>query len=384
MKNPIYLDYNSTSQPDPQVIESMLPFFKEDFGNPSNNLHSYGWSAENAVKKAAEKVAALINCEPLEIIWNAGATEGNNSVIFGLIRKLKLTNPTEKIHFITSEVEHWSVLNSFAAAEKFESISTTLLPVSTDGVVSLSELKKHIRPETKLVSLIWVNNEIGAVNPIDEIASYCNEHQIYFHTDATQAVGKIKVDLQKTPVHFLTFSSHKLYGPKGIGALYIRSKKPNVEIEPFIVGGGQQHNQRSGTLNVPAIVGTGTAAELCLQNMDKEFEKARKMSQFLYSELQKNLPHIQLNGPVLNERSPYNLSLRMPQMIDFVLPQLSELAFSKGSACQSGEASISHVLKAIGLNSTQAQSTIRLSIGRFTTEVEITRAAQIILNAFKI
>ncbi len=382
MQKAIYLDYNSTSPIDPIVLDSMLPYLKEDFGNPSNTLHSYGWAAENAVTKASAQVASLLHCRPQEIIWNAGATEGNNSVVFGLIRKLKQQDSTSPIHLITSNAEHWSVLNSFAAAEKYEGVEVTYVPVNEEGVVTLSELKKHLRPHTKLISLIWINNEIGSINPIQEIAEFCQQHHIYFHTDATQAVGKVAINLQSTPIHFLTFSAHKFCGPKGVGVLIARSANP-VEIEPYIFGGGQQHNRRSGTLNVPAIVGAGKACELCQAKMQDDAESSRRMLKKFWMQLSEKLPGVKLNGPALENRSPVNLSLLMPQMIDLVLPQLSRIAFSQGSACQSEETKSSHVLKAIRLTPVQAQCTMRLSIGRFTQQTDLDTALEVLLNAFK-
>lgn len=384
MQKPIYLDYNSTSPTDPRVVESMLPYLTENFGNPANSLHSYGWAAANAVTKASQEVAALIHCRAAEIVWNAGATEGNNSVIFGLIRRLKLENKSEPIHLITSNAEHWSVLNSFSAAKKYEGVEITFIPVNSTGIVTLEELKKYVRPgSTKLISLMWVNNEIGAINPIQDVAEYCQKNKIYFHTDATQAVGKIEVNLEKTPVHFLTFSAHKLYGPKGVGVLFIRSVDPDIEIEPYLFGGGQQHNRRSGTLNVPSIVGAGKACELCRVEMHADSKRTVQLIENFWIELKQSLPNVKLNGPELKDRSPVNLSLQMPQMIDLVLPALSHIAFSQGSACQSDESSSSHVLKALGLTPVQAQCTMRLSIGRFTTEKDLNEALQIILKAFK-
>ncbi|MBC7420348.1 MAG: cysteine desulfurase [Bdellovibrio sp.] len=383
MQKPIYLDYNATTPTDPRVIDAMLPYFHHDFGNPANTLNSYGWSAESAVKKASEQVAHLIHCKASDLVWNAGATEGNNSVIFGLIRKLKNENPDEKIHFITSNAEHWSVLNSFKAAEKYEKIEVTYMPVNVEGMISVEELKKHLKPHTKLVSLIWVNNEIGSINPVEELAQVCQENKIYFHTDATQAVGKIDVNLEKTPVHFLTFSAHKFYGPKGVGALYIRSQNPSIHIEPFILGGGHQNNRRSGTLNVPGIVGAGAAAAICEKEMTEDSQRTHDFCVQLYNLLKVNLPGVEINGPTLTHRSPINLSLIMPASIDLFLPALSGLAFSQGSACHTVETSSSHVLSAIGRSPMQASRTIRLSLGRWTNESEILEAARLISNAFK-
>lgn len=392
MQKPIYLDYNSTTPTDPRVVEAMLPYFLTEYGNPSNTLHPYGWAAQNAVTQASHQVAELIHCKPNEIIWNAGATEGNNSVIFGLIRHLKNESPNEPIHMITSNAEHWSVLNSMSSAQKYTGLDYSKAKINSEGIVTLEEIKKHIRPETRLISLIWVNNEIGSINPIQEIAEYCQQQNIYLHTDATQAIGKIPVNLKLTPIHFLTFSAHKFYGPKGVGCLYIRSQNPYIEIEPFIVGGGQQNNRRSGTLNVPGIVGTGVAAELCRLEFEKDYENAKKLQIVFWQKLKNELPDVQINGPKISEkndiaytgkRSVYNLSLQMPEMIDLLLPKLTQIAFSQGSACQTGEASISHVLKALGLSPLQAQCTIRLSIGRFTQQTEVEFALKIIILAFK-
>lgn len=380
MQKPIYLDYNATTPTDPRVVEAMLPYFREEFGNPANTLNPYGWAAENAVKKASAQVAALIQCRPQDITWNAGATEGNNSTIFGLIRQLKKENPGAPIHFITSNAEHWSVLNSFKAAELYEKIETTYIPVSAEGVVTIEELKKHVRPETKLVSLIWVNNEIGAINPVHELAAYCQSQKIYFHTDATQAVGKIEVNLTDSSIHFLTFSAHKVYGPKGVGAMYTRT---GATIEPFILGGGQQNNRRSGTLNVPAIVGAGIAAEICIKEMAEDSLRTKSLCKLLFETLQKSLPKIKINGPDFEKRSPMNLSLIMPQSIDLVLPSLSGIAFSQGSACHTNEVSSSHVLSAIGCSPSEASRTIRLSMGRWTKESEVIEAARLICTAFQ-
>lgn len=380
---PIYLDYNATTPTDPSVIEAMIPFLYENFGNPSNTLNSYGWTAENAVKEASQNVADLLNCLPAEIVWNAGATEGNNSVVFSLIRKLKEIHPAEKIHFITSQAEHWSVINSFKAAQRYENIEVDIIPVDENGIVTVEQLKKFIKPYTKLVSLMWVNNEIGSINPIQELALYCDQNKIYFHTDATQALGKVEVDLKKAPVHFLTFSAHKFYGPKGIGGLFTRG---SIQLDAFIFGGGQQRNQRSGTLNVPSIVGTGVAAKIAKAKMAEEATRTRNHLANLYQILKTEIPDLKINGPALEQfdrRSPVNLSLVFNKSADLVLPQLSKIAFSLGSACSTTEMTSSHVLKAIGLSDRQAQSTIRLSIGRWTTENDIQQAAQVLINAFK-
>ncbi len=380
---PIYLDYNATTPTDPQVVAAMLPYFTEHFGNPANTLNSYGWSAENAVKQASASVATLLGCKANEIVWNAGATEGNNSVVFGLIHRLRKNNASEKIHFLTSNAEHLSVINSFIAAKDLENIEVDFVPVNEHGVVELSNLKKYIKPHTKLISLMWINNEIGSINPMDEIANFCKENKIYFHTDATQAVGKIEFNLQKTPIHFLTFSAHKFYGPKGVGGLYIRSSTPHVEIDPFIFGGGQQRNRRSGTLNVPSIVGAGVAADLCAKALANEFDRTKKLIKKLFENLKSEIPEIKLNGPELENRSPVNLSIRLPKSVDSILPALAKLAFSQGSACSTAGVTSSHVLQALGLTAVEAQQTIRFSIGRWTTDSEIQQASEIVIQALK-
>jgi len=380
---PIYLDYNATTPTDPKVVEGMLPFLYENFGNPANVLNEYGWTADNAIKEATESVAHLLKCHPHELVWNAGASEGNNTVVLTLIRKLKQLEPTEKIHFITSEAEHLSVINAFKAAQQFENIELDIIPVSKEGIVTVDELKKFIKPHTKLVSLMWVNNEIGAINPIHELATFCNDNKIYFHTDATQAIGKIEIDLQKTPVHFLTFSSHKFYGPKGVGAIFTRQQ---IQLDALIHGGGQQRNQRAGTMNVPAIVGTGIAAKIAAEKMHDESKYTRHLLQLFYSLLKSELPDIAVNGPAVEDqqhRSPMNLSICFSKPANLVLLQLSSIAFSLGSACSSAGVTSSHVLKAIGLTPEQAQSTIRFSVGRWTTEDDIQKAAKTLIEAFK-
>lgn len=383
---PLYFDYNSTTPLDSRVLEAMLPYLTTFYGNPANQLHAYGWAASQAVEKASTQTATLIKAaSPKEIVWNSGATEGNNSVFWGVTQKLKLESPNQKIHFVTSEIEHASVLKTFAHLQKIENIDYTVLPVNKEGFVSLNDLKAACRPETKLVSVMWVNNEIGSIQPIHEFATYCNDNQIYFHTDATQAIGKVHIDLQKSPIHFLTASSHKMYGPKGIGFLYTRSLNPHIEIENFLSGGGQQNNQRSGTLNVPSIVGAGFACEITHKEMNADIEKSVKLQKLFFSELKSIFPDLILNGPSLESglRSSMNLSLTFPNKpIDLYLSKLTGLAFSQGSACSSGETSISPVLKAIGLNYSSAASTIRLSVGRSTSEEDIYSAVRVFKAAF--
>ena len=279
--------------------------------------------------------------------------------------------------------DEFALFRMTKAAQFAGFIDIEFIPVDTFGCVDLTTLKKFIRPSTKLVSLMWVNNEIGSVNPIHELATYCQEQKIYFHTDATQAVGKIEVDLQKTSVHFLTFSAHKFYGPKGVGCLIIKSNSPHIQIEPLLFGGGQQNNHRSGTMNVPAIVGTGKAAEIALEISRSEAYRTGALCKDLFGKIKEMVPAVSLNGPEFSNRSPINLSITFDKPIDLVLAQLSSLAFSQGSACSTAGITSSHVLKAIGLTQAQTQNTLRLSVGRWTTQADIQQAAEILIKVFK-
>ncbi|MDG0817841.1 cysteine desulfurase family protein [Bdellovibrio svalbardensis] len=375
----IYLDYNATTPVDPEVYARMEPYFKEYFGNPASAGHHWGWAADNAVQKARGQVASLIGAKANELIFTSGATEANNWVIFGLISKLRNENPYEPIHMITSCVEHSSTMKAMEAAQKLN-VEVDFLPVNLYGQVDPEAVRKAIKPHTKLMSFIWVNNEIGTINPISEIAKIAKENQIYLHTDATQAVGKIPMNVTELGIDLMSFSGHKIYGPKGVGALFIRSKDPKVQINPLIYGGGQERGLRSGTLNVPAIVGLGFAAEICQRHLYTEAARLLSLRQLLWQKLQVAIPGIRMNGHP-TERSPNNLSVTLPVKTDSLLSHLQKLGVSTGSACSSGAMTVSHVLRGIGLNSDQAQSTLRLSLGRWTTENEILRAADILQNA---
>lgn len=378
--NGIYLDYNATTPVDPQVFQAMEPYFKEHFGNPASAGHHWGWVAENAVTKARAQVASLIGAKPLEITFTAGATESNNWVIFGLINKLREENPSEPIHFITSKVEHSSVMRAMEAARKM-GVEVDFLPVNSYGQVEIETIRKAIKPHTKLMSFIWVNNEIGTINPIPEIARLAKEHKIYLHTDATQAVGKIPVDATAMGVDLMSFSAHKIYGPKGIGALYIRSKDPKVQINPFIYGGGQERGLRSGTLNVPAIVGLGVAAEICQNHLAEEAARLLELRHLIWQKIQAAIPGVRLNGHP-TERAPNNLNITLPgHKTEQLLPRLQKLGVSTGSACGTGTMVISHVLTGIGLSTDEVQCSLRLSLGRWTTREELLQAVEILKNA---
>lgn len=378
--NGIYLDYNATTPVDPRVFASMEPYFKELFGNPASAVHHWGWMAENAVTKARAQVASFIGCKSLEVTFTGGATESNNWVIFGLISKLREENPDAPIHFITSNVEHSSIMKGMAAAQKM-GVEVDFVPVNQDGVVDVTAVQAAIKPHTRLMSFIWVNNEIGSINPIPELAALCKEKQIYLHTDATQAVGKIPVNVTEMGIDMMSFSGHKIYGPKGVGALYIRGKDPKVQLNPLIHGGGQERGLRSGTVNVPAVVGFGTACELCQQNFAAEVQHMQDLRNFLWQELQQNIPGVKLNGHPTH-RSPANLNIRLPGIkTEQLLPRLQKLGVSTGSACGTGAMVVSHVLKGLGLSLDEVQCSLRLSLGRWTTQDELSRAAQILKQA---
>ncbi|UOF02690.1 cysteine desulfurase family protein [Bdellovibrio reynosensis] len=373
----IYLDYNATTPVDPVVFHAMEPYFKEHFGNPASAAHHWGWIAENATNKARTQVASLIGAKPNEITFTAGATESNNWAIFGLISKLREENPQEPLHFITSTVEHSSIMKAMAAAEKL-GVEVDFLPVNSYGQVEIETLKKAIKPHTKLMSFIWVNNEIGTINPIAEIAKIAKENQIYFHTDATQAFGKLPMNVTDLGIDLMSFSAHKVYGPKGIGGLYIRSKDPKVLINPLIYGGGQEKGLRSGTLNVPAIVGMGVAAELCKNTLEHEYERQLQLRNFFWEKLKAAIPGIILNGHP-TERAPNNLNVSFPgHKSEQLLPRLQKLGVSTGSACGTGSMSLSHVLLGIGVAPDVVPCTLRLSIGRWTTQEELERAVEIL------
>ncbi|MGZ3769921.1 MAG: cysteine desulfurase family protein [Bdellovibrio sp.] len=376
----IYLDYNATTPVDPQVFQAMEPYFKEYFGNPASAGHHWGWTAENAVSKARIQIASLISAKPSEITFTAGATESNNWVLFGLLSKFREEQPNEPIHFITSCIEHSSIMKAMVAVQKM-GVEVDFLPVNKFGQVEVETVRKAIKPHTRLMSFIWVNNEIGTINPIADLAKIAKENKIYFHSDATQAVGKIPLNVTDIGVDLLSCSAHKIYGPKGCGILYIRSKDPKVQINPFIYGGGQEKGLRSGTLNVPAIVGFGKAAEICNSNLENEFKRISQLRDFFWNKLQENIPSIQLNGHP-TERAPNNLNITLTgYKTEQLLPRLQKLGVSTGSACGTGTMVISHVLTGIGLNVDQVQGSLRLSLGRWTTQEELEQAAVILRQA---
>lgn len=378
----IYLDYNATTPVDPEVFEAMVPYFREHFGNPASGQHAWGWTAEAAVTKARTTIANFIGSRNSEIYFNSGATEGNNTALFGVVQHLRATEPRDHpLHIITSNAEHNSVKNASKALQQL-GVEVDFIPVNADGCVNPALVEKAIKPHTRLMSFIWVNNEIGSVNPIARLAAIAKAHRVYLHTDATQAIGKIPVDVRETPVDLMSFSGHKFYGPKGVGVLYVRSRDPAVTLWPLLHGGGQEQGLRSGTLNVPAIVGLGKAIEICAAKMTEEANRTKELRDRLFNGVKAKIPDVRLNGHPI-ERSPTNLSLTFPgRPVDLALPKLQRLGFSTGSACSAGRGAVSSVLTAIGLSEKDAGCTIRLSIGRTTTSADVDQTIEILGNAF--
>ncbi|MGZ3745408.1 MAG: cysteine desulfurase family protein [Pseudobdellovibrionaceae bacterium] len=377
---PIYLDYNATTPVDPQVFAAMEPYFRTHFGNPSSFAHQWGWAAQKALEKARSQVAALMGAKSLEITFTSGATESNNWVLFGLVQKFLTENPGEPIHILASDVEHSSIMNSLKELRR-RGVEVDFLKTNKYGQIEIETVIKALKSHTKLMSFIWVNNEIGSINPLKELVQLAKEKKIYIHSDATQALGKIPLNVQDIPVDFLSASAHKFYGPKGAGILFIRNSQPKITFPPLLFGGGQEAGHRSGTHNVPAIVGLGAAAEICQGLLKEEMARTTELRDFFWAGIQKNIPGAWLNGHP-TERSPINLNVTFPgKNIEQLLPKLGRLGFSQGSACHTGSLEASPVLRAIGLSSQEAQGTLRLSLGRWTTQEELERALEILTKA---
>lgn len=363
---PIYLDCNATTPVDPQVLAAMLPFFTDYFGNPSSLNHSYGWAAEAGVEKAREILAMAINAEPIEIVFTSGATEADNLAIKGVAEAYL---PYGK-HIITVQTEHSAVL---APCRYLESLgfTVTYLPVEPDGLIDLAVLEAAFRPETILVSVMAANNEIGVLQPLSEIGQMCRDHSVLFHTDAAQALGKVPIDVQSMQIDLLSMTAHKLYGPKGIGALYVRRRDPRVQLAPQLHGGGQERGLRSGTLNTPQIVGFGEAVRLAMAEQAEAADRVGGLRDRLWNHMGE-LPDIRLNGHP-TQRLPNNLSISIGGVKGAaLLSQLqSEVALSSGSACSTANPTPSHVIKALGRSDDLARATLRFGLGRSTTAEEI-------------
>ncbi|KAJ9050843.1 cysteine desulfurase [Entomophthora muscae] len=362
---PIYMDVQATSPMDPRVLDAMLPYMTQFYGNPHSRTHQYGWESEEAVEKAREQVASLIGADAKEIVFTSGATESNNMSVKGVARFYK----GKKKHLITTQTEHKCVLDSCRALQE-EGFDVTYLPVQSNGLVDLDILKAAIRPDTGLISIMSVNNEIGVIQPLREIGQLCRENKIFFHTDAAQAVGKIELNVNQLNVDLMSISGHKLYGPKGIGALYVR-RRPRVRLEPLQSGGGQERGMRSGTLPTPIVVGLGEACRIAKVEREYDHERIQRLSHRLISQVTSKLTHVVRNGD--SDRSYpgcVNLSFAYVEG-ESLLMALKDIALSSGSACTSASLEPSYVLRALGADDDMAHSSIRFGIGRFTTEEEI-------------
>lgn len=367
MKHPIYMDYHSTTPVDPRVLEVMLPYFTTQFGNAASQQHLFGWEAEVAVEKARSQVAALIGAKSEEIFFTSGATESNNLALIGFLE----TFFGKESNLITTSIEHSSI-QDVCSYLSGKGIQIKILRVDARGRIDLDELKESINEETELVSVIMANNEIGTIQLVSEIGEICKQSGVMFHTDAAQALGKHPIDVEKMHIDLLSISAHKNYGPKGVGALYVRSKNPPVHLRAQIHGGGHEKALRSGTLNVPGIVGLGKACEISRHEMQKETEHLKQWRDHLQKKLSEGIEGLQMNGD-LQHRLPHNLNVTIPRVRSEVLMMnlKKEVALSSGSACTSEHPQPSHVLKAIGLSDEMAKCTVRFGLGRFTTIEEL-------------
>ena len=366
MKLPIYMDNHATTPIDPRVLEAMLPYFTEKFGNAASRNHSFGWEAEKAVDDARRQIAALIHADPKEIIFTSGATESDNLALKGVVEMYREKGD----HIVTSVTEHRAVLDTVKRLEK-QGIKVTYLPVDKEGFVNPDELNKAITDKTILISIMMANNEIGTINPIAEIGKVAKARGVLFHCDATQGVGKIPVDVEAMGIDLMSFSAHKIYGPKGVGALYVRRRNPRVRLAPMMDGGGHERGMRSGTLPVPLIVGFGKACEICNQVMPEESKRLTELRERLKDGILKNLDEVYLNGHA-TKRLPNNLNLSFAYVEgESVLMGLKEIAVSSGSACTSATLEPSYVIRALGVGSDLAHSSIRFGLGRFNTAEEV-------------
>ena len=368
---PIYFDYSATTPVDPRVVDKMVPWLYENFGNPASRSHSFGWDSEEAVERAREEVAKLVNADPREIVWTSGATESDNLAIKGAANFYAERGK----HIITVKTEHKAVLDTCRELER-HGFDVTYLNVKDDGLIDLDTFKAALRPDTVLVSVMMVNNEIGVVQDIETLGEICREKGIIFHVDAAQATGKVQIDLQKLKVDLLSFSAHKTYGPKGIGALYVR-RKPRIRIEAQMHGGGHERGFRSGTLATHQIVGMGEAFRLAREEMGTENERIRMLRDRLWNGLSQ-IEEVYLNGD-MDQRVPHNLNVSFNYVEgESLIMAIKELAVSSGSACTSASLEPSYVLRALGRNDELAHSSIRFTLGRFTTEKEVDFAIELL------
>lgn len=377
MKKPVYLDNHATTQMDPRVLETMLPYFTEVYGNAASKNHAYGRDASRAVEESRAVIAKSIGAKNQEIVFTSGATEAINLAIKGIAQ----ASPENRKHFITVKTEHKAVLDCFQWLEE-NGYETTLLSVDKGGLIDLKELKSAIRKDTALISIMAANNEIGVIQPLEEIGSLCHEAGCYFMTDATQAFGKLPLNVEKMNIDLLTCSGHKIYGPKGVGALYVRRSNPHVKAACQINGGGHERGFRSGTLNVPGIVGFATAYKIAHSDMKKENARIGKMRDTLQSALLEAIPNAKVNGH-MEQRVTGNLNVCFPGVESeaLIIRLKDEVAFSSGSACTTAAIQPSHVLKELGMSEDDIYSSVRFGLGRFNTQVEMNRLIPEIIDA---
>lgn len=374
----IYLDHNATTPVDPQVVKAMLPFFTEIYGNAASNDHEFGLEAKHAVDNARDKIAKAINARPEEIIFTSGATESDNIALFGVVEKYA----NKGNHIITCVTEHKAILDTCARLEKMGKL-ISYLPVDQYGFVNPEDVRKAITPKTVLISVMTANNEIGTLAPIAEIGKIAEEHAVLFHTDAAQAIGHIPLDVQAMNVHMMSLSAHKVYGPKGIGALYRRSSGPRVRLEPIIYGGGHERGIRSGTLNVPAIVGFGKAVQIAENLRDAENERLGAWMKQMYQQFVEELGDVALNGHP-TQRLAHNINVSFKGIESRALiVQLKGIAIATGSACTSAKVEPSHVIEALGFGEDRAHSAIRISSGRYNSHIDLENATQEIIKVVK-
>ena len=376
MKKPVYLDYHATTPVDPRVIDAMLPYFGERFGNAASRSHSFGWEAEKAVDLARRRIAALAGATAREIVFTSGATESNNLALKGVMEACG----SKGSHLVTMATEHKAVLDPARHLER-QGCRLTVLPPEPDGLLSLDRLRAALEPDTVLVSVMVANNEIGVIQPVREIGAICRERGILFHTDAAQAFGKIPVDVERDGIDMLSVSAHKLYGPKGVGALYVRRRNPRVQVAAQMDGGGHEAGMRSGTLNVPAIVGFGAACAIAAAEMASEAPRLSVLRDRLRERLEQDLDGVQVNGS-LERRLPGNLNVSFAGVDgDALLMSMPDLALSAGSACSSATVEPSHVLRALGVGEERARGALRFGLGRWNTAEEVEYAAGRIVEA---
>jgi cysteine desulfurase len=363
---PIYMDNHATTPVDPRVLEEMLPYFTGKFGNAASRNHSFGWAGEEAVETARERIAKLIGATTKEIVFTSGATESDNLAIKGVAEMYR----EKGNHIITAVTEHKAVLDTCKRLEKY-GYRVTYLPVQKDGLVDLDDLKRAIDDKTILVTIMAANNEIGVLQPIAEIGKLCHEKGVIFHTDATQAVGKVPIDVVKQNLDLVSISAHKMYGPKGVGALYVRRKSPRVQLSPIIDGGGHERGMRSGTLNVPGIAGLGKACAICDEEMPQESRRLAGLRDRLRDKIMSGLDEVYING-TMEHRLPQNLNISFAYVEgESLLMGINDIAVSSGSACTSATLEPSYVLKALGTGDDLAHSSIRFGLGRFNTDAEV-------------